>query len=116
MFPMKEVIKRIKYHKWGYQTVEYIFDDSQYGGDGNLPMCAAFTWPEQPYLYIGRPKDAYHLCAKIGIKPTIIGSIKEVKPLTIPETAKKLLKNELTEVFDERICTIGFCEKKTKMV
>jgi len=64
--PVKEIIAVRHCH--GYDIVTLKIDDSQWGGNGALPMKAAFNWRGE---YIGDPKTARRLVEKRGILPEL---------------------------------------------
>ena len=62
--PLSKVLKITR--KPGYVIVKMLVDDREYGGDGQLPMTAAFTTAGH---YIGTVKMAKRLVEKYGIVP-----------------------------------------------
>lgn len=81
----KEILSTRNY-KAGYKVITGIFDDSDYGGDGNLKLSHAETHDGK---YLGNSKTAHFLCKKKGIKPEF--------------------KRE-----DSTICSIGFSDSDKK--
>jgi hypothetical protein len=111
---MKELLRKRIYKKWGFQLIYYIEDGSKYGGR-DFDMCSAFTWPEEPYMYIGDSKTAFRFCRDRGIKPQTIESLPKPKKLNDDQIAKRLLLGQpIEDYIFSPCCSIGFCEKEQK--
>ena len=64
-YPIKEVLFEKRF-KAGFMIRHEIIDDSEWGGDGKLPMKNAYNEAGE---WIGGTRDAHILCVKRGIRP-----------------------------------------------